>query len=77
MVSKMSEKKYSDLNDLQAMLEDLQEEDKRLNNVIIDLTNDLAKLKTHNNFLLDIIDKQHQLLTVYYNRLYETEAERR
>ena len=77
MVSKMSEKKYSDLNDLQAMLEDLQEEDKRLNNVIIDLTNDLAKLKTRNNFLLDIIDKQHQLLTVYYNRLYETEAERR
>ena len=73
----MSEKKYSDLNDLQAMLEDLQEEDKRLNNIIIDLTNDLAKLKTHNNFLLDIIDKQHQLLTVYYNRLYETEAERR
>ena len=73
----MSEKKYSDLNDLQAMLEDLQEEDKRLNNIIIDLTNDLAKLKTHNNFLLDIIDKQHQLLTVYYNRLYESEVERR
>lgn len=70
-------KKYTDLNDLQAMIEDLQEEDKRLNNIIIDLTNDLAKLKTHNNFLLDIIDKQHQLLTVYYNRLYETEAERR
>lgn len=70
-------KKYTDLNDLQAMIEDLQEEDKRLNNIIIDLTNDLAKLKTHNNFLLDVIDKQHQLLTVYYNRLYETEAERR
>lgn len=70
-------KKYTDLNDLQAMIEDLQEEDKRLNNIIIDLTNDLAKLKTHNNFLLDVIDKQHQLLTVYYNRLYEIEAERR
>lgn len=70
-------KKNTDLNDLQAMIEDLQEEDKRLNNIIIDLTNDLAKLKTHNNFLLDVIDKQHQLLTVYYNRLYETEAERR
>lgn len=73
----MSKEKYSDLNDLEAMIEDLQEEDKRLNNIIIDLTNDLAKLKTRNNFLLDIIDKQHQLLTVYYNRLYETEAERR
>lgn len=73
----MSKEKYTDLNDLQAMIEDLQEEDKRLNNIIIDLTNDLAKLKTHNNFLLDVIDKQHQLLTVYYNRLYETEAERR
>ena len=73
----MSKEKYSDLNDLEAMLEDLQEEDQRLNNIIIDLTNDLAKLKTRNNFLLDIIDKQHQLLTVYYNRLYETEAERR
>ena len=35
----MSKKKYSDLNDLEAMLEDLQEEDKRLNNIIIDLTN--------------------------------------
>jgi len=73
----MSKEKYSDLNDLEAMIEDLQEEDKRLNNIIIDLTNDLAKLKTRNNFLLDIIDKQHQLLIVYYNRLYETEAERR
>lgn len=70
-------KKYTDLNDLQAMLEDLQEENKRLSNIIIDLTHDLAKLKSHNNFLLDVIDKQHQLLIIYYNRLYEIEDEGR
>ena len=35
----MSKKKYSDLNDLRAMIEDLQEEDKRLNNIIENIDN--------------------------------------
>lgn len=68
------------LNDLYNENQKVQEyiqENKRLSNIIIDLTHDLAKLKSHNNFLLDVVDRQHQLLIIYYNRLYETEDEGR